>query len=140
MKRPDPVIEALRTVPGLRTQSDRDLARLAQLVDRADIPAGDRLTREGAMAHQAFLVIDGAADVFIDGEAVASVGPGDFVGEIAMLDTGPRSATVRASTRMTVLVIGPQAFGAFVEHGAVARTMAAQLAKRLRRADNTLTH
>jgi len=138
MKRPDAVIEALRSVPGLRGQSDRVLAALAPLVDEIDIAVGQRLTREGVAGQEAFVVVDGDAEVFVDGEAVATVGPGDFVGEMAMLDIGPRTATVRAKTQMRVLVIGPQAFGAFVEHGGVARSMATQLAQRLRRADGSL--
>ena len=138
MKKSDPVIKALRSVPGLRGLSDRALAALGPLVDEVDIAAGARLTREGLAAKEAFLIVEGDADVFVDGEAIATVGPGDFVGEMAMLDIGPRSATVRAKTPMRVLVIGPQAFGAFVEHGGVARSMATQLAQRLRRADGSL--
>ena len=138
MKKPDPAIKALRSVPGLRGQSDRALAALVPLVDEVDIAEGTRLTREGLVAKEAFVVVEGEAEVFVDGEAVATVGPGDFVGELAMLDLGPRSATVRARTPMRVLVIGPKAFGAFVEHGGVARSMATQLAQRLRQADGSL--
>jgi CRP/FNR family transcriptional regulator, cyclic AMP receptor protein len=63
------------------------------------------------------------------------VGPGEFAGEMAMLDLLPRSATVRATTPMQVLVIGPQAFSAFVSHECVAKAMATQLVQRLRRAE-----
>lgn len=138
MKIRDPVVNALRAVPGLRSQSDRVLAGLVPLVDVADIAQGQCLTREGVIGKEAFVVVEGAAEVFVDGEPIATVGPGDFVGEMAMLDIGPRSATVRAKSPMRVLVIGPKAFGAFVEHGAVARSMATQLAQRLRRADGSL--
>ena len=89
MKKPDPVIKTLRKVPGLRGQSDRALAALAPLVDEVDIAAGERLTREGIGAKEAFIVVEGDADVFVDGEAIATIGAGDFVGEIAMLDLGP---------------------------------------------------
>jgi len=69
------------------------------------IPAGHRLTREGVVGREAFVVLDGEADVFVDGELIATVGPGDVVGEVA-IDAGPRSATVRARTAMRVLVVG----------------------------------
>ena len=138
MKRPDRVIDILRSVPGLRGQTDRALAALAPLVDEVEVAAGQRLTCEGVTAKEAFVVVEGDADVFVDGEAIATIGPGDFVGEMAMLDVGPRSATVRAKTAMRVLVIGPQAFGTFVAHGGVARSMATQLSQRLRRADGSL--
>jgi CRP-like cAMP-binding protein len=138
MTQHDPTLDQLRRIPALRAQKDRALRALAPLVDHADIPAGHRLTSEGSVGAEMFIVIDGQADVYIDGELVAEAGPGDFIGEMAMLDRGPRSATVRARTPMRVLVVGPSAFASFVEHGGVARAMASKLANRLRQADNTL--
>src|SRR5437763_1172267 len=58
VKKPDPVINTLRNVPGLRGQSDRALTALAPLVDEVDIPAGERLTREGLVAKEAFVVVE----------------------------------------------------------------------------------
>jgi CRP-like cAMP-binding protein len=82
-----------------------------------------------------FVVLAGEADVFVDGELIATVGPGEFIGEMAMLDVAPRSATVRARSLMRLLVIGPEAFGTFIDHSSVTSSMAIQLAQRLRRAD-----
>ena len=135
MKHPDPVIDLLRTVPGLANLPDRALADLAQLVDQAVVPPGEVLAREGTSGRQAFVVVDGQGQVFIDGELLATVGPGEFIGEMAMLDNNPRCATVRAGTEMRVLVIGPAAFASFVEHPGVLKSMALQLNERLRRAE-----
>jgi CRP/FNR family transcriptional regulator, cyclic AMP receptor protein len=93
------------------------------------------LTTQGGRGRQAFVVVDGHARVLVDMEPVAAAGPGDIVGEMAMLDNGPRSATVVADTPMCLLVIGPQTFGVLTQHPAVARAIATQLVERLRRAD-----
>jgi CRP-like cAMP-binding protein len=135
MKRRDRIIEQLRVIPGLQHQPDRSLAALARLVDEVEVPPGKQLTRQGAGAHEVFVVLEGEADVFVDEELIATVGPGEFIGEMAMLDVAPRSATVRARSLMRLLVIGPEAFGTFIDHGGVTSSMAIQLAQRLRRAD-----
>lgn len=137
MKNADPVINLLRAVPGWSRQPQKILAAIAQLVDHVDISPGQVLAREGTVAREAFVVVDGEGDVYIDGERVAGVGPGDFVGEMGMLDHRPRCATVRARTAMQVLVIGPAAFSTLVQSPQVPRTMALQLAARLRRAESS---
>ena len=133
--RTHPVIALLRTVPGFEGLSERQLNELVTLVDEVTLGPGQVLTREGAAGREAFIVIEGQGDVFVDGEPIANVGPGEFVGEMAMLDHEPRSATVRAETPMRVLVIGPRVFSTFLAHGGVARSMATLLSRRLRRAD-----
>ena len=135
MHRPDLKIELLRGVPGLGSVPDNDLAGLVTLLDEIRVEPGHVLTREGVVAREAFIVIEGKADVFLDGELIATVGPGEFVGEMGMLDHFPRVATVRASTPMELLVIGPKAFAAFADHPGVGRAMATQLSQRLRRAE-----
>ena len=135
MKKPDPVIDLLRSVPGLRHLNNRSLGALVRLVDQHEFAPGEVLTREGVSGRQAFVVLDGEGEVYIDGELVTTVGPGEFIGEMAMLDHGPRCATVRAKTAMHVLVIGPQAFSTFVDEPGVSRAMATLLSQRLRAAD-----
>ena len=131
----DPILDLLRTVPGLARLPDRALRDLVALVDEVTVEAGTVLAREGTPARQAFIVVEGRGEVFIDGEVVATVGPGEFVGEMAMLDQQLRCATVRADSRLRLLVIGPTAFASFVEHPGVLKEMTLQLNARLRRAD-----
>lgn len=135
MKKPPPVVDLLRCVPGLKGLSDRALSEVAPLVDEVAVEPGFVLTREGIIGDEAFVIIEGEGEVFIDGETVATVGPGEFVGEMAMLDHQPRSATVRAKTPIRALVIGPRAFSTFVGTGTVAQAIAFQLSRRLRNAD-----
>lgn len=135
MRSRDPRIDLLRTIPSFRGQKDSALAALAPLLDEIAFSPGDRLTREGVSGHEAFIILEGDAEVFVDGQSVATLGRGEFVGEIAMLDHAPRTATVRASTPLRALVVGPRAFGAFIENGGVIRSLATQLAQRLRQAD-----
>lgn len=130
----DPIISRLRTLPAFRGERDRALRPLAALVDLAEIPAGHVLTNQGDHGRQAFLVLEGSAEVLVGDNRVATIGAGEFTGEMAMLDGHPRSATVRALSRMEVLVVGPAAWGAFVSHPAIARALALQMARRLRRA------
>jgi len=123
----------MRGVPALARLSDATLASFVPLIDEAEIRAGGLLTREGIVSRQAFIVVDGTATVFVDGEEIAHVGPGDFVGEMGMLDKLPASATVRADGRVRVLVFGPVAFSVLLDQKRVVAAMAAQMSQRLRR-------
>src|SRR5438270_11290992 len=106
----DPVIEVLRLVPVLHNSNDKILGRLVRLMDRAKVGAGHILTRQGAYESQAYIVVAGKATVEIDGIEVNQVGPGEIIGELALIDGGPRTATVRATTGMGLLAIGRAAF------------------------------
>jgi CRP-like cAMP-binding protein len=129
----------LRRVPAFRYCSDKELGRLAPFVDEAEVAAGTVLAREGGAAREAFVIIDGWAAVNVCGATVATLGPGQIAGETAMLDPGPRTATVVATTPMKLLVVGPRAFGDFASQPAVARGIASELAERLRKADSRIS-
>ena len=140
MKRQDPKIALLRRVPGLGGYADRQLAQLAPLVDEAELPAGTILMEEGRPGRQTFLIVDGQADVTLRGQYLNRLGPGDFVGEMALLDAGPRSATVTAVTPMQVLVMDPASFASLISQPSVSRRIASDLAGRLRRAEGAPTY
>jgi CRP-like cAMP-binding protein len=133
-RRPDPKVGLLRQVPWLCESGDRALGRLAPLVDQLAIAPGEILVQQGAWDRQAFLVVDGQAEVLVSDRHITTVGPGAFVGEMAMLDQRPRCATVRAVTAMRVMVLGPGTFRTFLEQPGVANAMATQLSQRLRTA------
>jgi CRP-like cAMP-binding protein len=130
--RKDPKIEMLRRVPALAAYSDAQLADLAALVDELAIESGHVLTREGTTGREAFLIVDGEATVTIGGELVATVGPGQFVGEMSLLEREPCTATVTAIAPMRVLVMDPRSFGTMLSDASMATRMARTLASRLR--------
>ena len=128
-------VEQLRTVPALSGLNARQLSKLVRLVDVVNVKPGQLLTQEGKFGQQAFIVLDGSAEVIISGNLRRTVGPGEFIGEMAMIDRQPRSATVVAKTPMRLAVIGPTSWSAFMDEPGVSRAVAVQLARRLRLAD-----
>ena len=95
------VAEDLKRVPLFSGLSQRQLGQLARnFLDRR-VPAGGLLTKQGEMSGVAFFVIvEGEAAVIVDGTRVATMGPGDHFGELAMISEGERTATVEAVTPM----------------------------------------
>jgi CRP-like cAMP-binding protein len=90
--------------------SRRDLQKIAKASDELDVPSGKVLVEQGKRGREAFVVLEGSGIVKRNGRKVASLGPGDHFGELALLDGGERTATVVAETDMTVLVIGQREF------------------------------
>jgi CRP-like cAMP-binding protein len=98
----------LEIFAGCNSRQRRELATLCTPVD---VRAGRVLCRRGESAEECFVVVDGHADVFVDGARVASIGPGELIGEIALLaEGGRRSATVVAATDMSLLVLSRREF------------------------------
>jgi len=95
-------LEGVRLFSGL---SKKELGQLAQHMDELTVREGDELATEGRFAHEFFVIEDGAAEVLKDGERIAELGPGDFFGEIGLLETERRTATVRATSAMEVIVM-----------------------------------
>ena len=95
----------LRDVPIFRHLSKSELDRVAGWLQVFSIPEGDLVVREGASAQEFFLIEDGEAAVLEDGERIAMLGPGDFFGEIGLIETGRRTASVVATTPMDVIVM-----------------------------------
>jgi CRP-like cAMP-binding protein len=83
---------------------------LASFADRLTVPAGRALTRQGELAHEFFLIVDGLAEIVRDGHRVAIAGPGDFVGEIGLLGDPIRTATVTAATELDLVVFARREF------------------------------
>jgi CRP-like cAMP-binding protein len=123
----------VRLLEGL-SRAERDaFARVARL---ERVPAAQVLCEEGAPGHEFFLIGEGRAAVEQSGRRVAELGSGDSFGELALLDRGPRSATVRAETDMVLVVVDELDFSALLDEvPALARKLLATLAGRLRRAE-----
>lgn len=103
-------IDLIRSVPLFEHCSKSELAKIAQIADKIDLPEGKVLIREGERGREFFVIAAGEVEVTRQGKALATLGPGDFVGETALLSKIPRSATVTALSALDVLVITDQNF------------------------------
>lgn len=106
----DERIERLRSVPLFAGCNDKQLGFIATRVEDLDFPAGRTLCEQGRSGGDFFIIVAGKAEVRRDGKKVRTMGPGEFFGEIALIDNGPRSATVASTTPMRCLVLGPSQF------------------------------
>jgi CRP-like cAMP-binding protein len=85
--------------------SKGELAQVGQWTTELDLPEGQVLGRQGSVAYEFFVIEDGTARVTVDGAHVADLGPGDFFGEIGLLERERRTATVTATTPIRVVVM-----------------------------------
>jgi len=112
------------------------MKRLSALGTRMPVSAGRQLTTAGSYGAEVLIVLSGTATCFVGEAEVARFGPGDFFGEVAMLDGGPRTATVIASTDMEVLVLSRVEFEMLVKSSPeVAHRMLTTMAHPLRQAN-----
>lgn len=115
--------------------SAEELGPVAHAVDEVAVPAGYVLAYEGDWGHEVFIVAEGLARVTASGRTLAVTGPNSVIGELAVLNPGPRIATVVAETPMRLLVFEADAFDALLAHSpVVARRVLAQLAGRMQEA------
>jgi len=133
MKAKDSKIEMLRTVPRLRGRPDKELARLAAFTDVCTFGPDTVLAIEGSFGSEAMILVEGTAEVSIDGRPVAEIGPGEFACEMALVDRGRRTATVKTVTEVTALVIGPRAIHAVLDNTAMVTAMLEGVVARMRK-------
>jgi CRP-like cAMP-binding protein len=108
-------VDHLRSVPLFSKLSNHDLDRIASVATELSVGAGKVLLREGSMALEMFVVLDGELEVTRDGEHVATLGPGAFAGELALLAHSARTSSVTAKTPATILHIDGRAFTPLLE-------------------------
>ena len=141
MKRDRPSPDPLGRVPLFSGMSSKELTRLGRLMTRIPVKAGRELTHQGDPGLEFFIIVDGKADVMIDGKVVATLGPGDFLGEMALLDGKPRTATVVCATDVEAEVISYGEFSQLLEDAPeLTRRILVALAGRLRDADSKLEY
>jgi CRP-like cAMP-binding protein len=103
-------VSALKNVAIFSDLSNQELERVARWTDQVSVPEGYELAREGQFAHEFFIIEDGAAAVVSKGERIAELGAGDFFGEIGLLETERRTASVVATTPMDLIVMFEREF------------------------------
>lgn len=126
--------DLLRSVPLFAGCSKGELRKLAAISDELDLRKGTVLTREGRSAHEFFVLVEGTVNVTKDGRQLANLGPGDWLGEIALLTKAPRTATATATSPVVALVIVDRDFRRVVtEIPSIAMKMLSCVAERLAR-------
>lgn len=129
-------VDNLRNIPLFQSCSQKDLEKIAKAGDEVTMPAGSLLVDQGQTGREAFVVLSGAVTVKRNGKKVASLGPGTIVGELSLLDHGPRTATVVCDTDCTLLLLDQRRFLAVLDDvPPLAHKLLASLAGRIRDLD-----
>jgi CRP/FNR family transcriptional regulator, cyclic AMP receptor protein len=132
----DGKLELLRRVPIFASFKAHDLELVGRLADEIDVPAGRALTREGEIGHEFFVIIDGRVRVERDGKLLNTLGAGDFLGEIALLDGRPRTATAVTEGPARLLVLAHREFASLLaEYPSIQLQVLQALARRVRHLD-----
>jgi CRP/FNR family transcriptional regulator len=108
-------IDLLKKVPLFAGLDDKELREIAKSMRERRFTAGDTVTQEGAGGVGFFVVEEGEAEVNVSGTSKGSVGPGDYFGEIALINESPRTATLTARTDMVCYGMTPWDFRPLVE-------------------------
>jgi CRP/FNR family transcriptional regulator, cyclic AMP receptor protein len=138
---PKEVLEKLRAVPLFSECNDKELQEIAGLGTELSVSAGRELMKQGEPAHEAFLLMSGTASVTRDGATIATFGPGDFFGEMALIGNRPRTATVTADTDATVWVFHSAEFKQMMNDvPGIAVKILWIMAERLLDAEDAATH
>ena len=137
----DPKLKLIAGVPLFAGFNRREIEAVGRLMDEVDVKAGRVLMREGAVGREFFIVVSGNVRVDRNGRKVNELGPGDFLGEIALIDRGPRTATATAADDCRLLVLDIGGFRTLVsKYPTVQGKIMKALAERLREAQPRAVH
>lgn len=129
-------LELLRRVPLFAGVDHKQLEAISQIADEIEAPAGTALTHEGRHEGHFFVIVSGSVRVERGGRTIKTVGDGDFLGEIALIDGGPRTATATTVTPSRLLRMTHQRFHQLLDHSPSIRTaVLEELGRRLRSLD-----
>lgn len=131
-------VDCLQSVEPLRGCTRAQLEDVARLAERVQVGEGEVLAREGRIGREFFLILSGTVAVTQGRRRVNTLGAGDFFGELAAMNPGPRNATVTALTEVDVLIIGPREFAAMAEIPGFRDALFKAMAHRLREVDAQL--
>ena len=122
----------LRGIPLFAGCTDQELARISAHVDEVSFAPGERLVTEGTVGQDCFVLVSGEAEVSLGGRRLGTVATGGCIGEMAVLEHQPRSATVIARSPVRALAIEPRALSCVVGYSSVAWKLLRDLSSRLR--------
>jgi CRP/FNR family cyclic AMP-dependent transcriptional regulator len=125
-------IELIRKIPLFKHCTTRELGEIATIADELDLKEGTELTREGKAGREFFVLLEGTADVLMGKKSINTMRPGEFLGEIALVTGGPRTATVKATAPVRVLVITARSFRTLLDRNPeIQRKVLLAMAERL---------
>ena len=128
----DTKVQALKSVPLFADLSRKELVQLERVCDDLEVEPGKILCKEGQIGHEFFVIVEGKVQVTRHGRRVATMGGGDFLGEIALVTELPRTATVTAETPVRLFVVTRREFHAVLDRNPkVERKVLRALARRL---------
>ena len=137
----DEKLELLKRVPLFGSCGRREIERVGMLAEEVDLPKGRVLMRQGERGEEMFVLVEGSAEVSRDGHVIARQGPGQFFGEIALLDGGPRTATVELAEDSRLLVVSRRDFQSLIyEFPEIRLKVLEALAHRVRTAEPDSAH
>jgi len=129
-------LDSLRNVALFSACSNKELEKVAKASDELTLPAGKVIMEQGQTGREAFIVLSGEVVVKRNNRKVATIDAGGVVGELSLLDKGPRTATATCQTECTFLVIDHRRFGAVVDSiPSISKKLMASLAGRIRELD-----
>ncbi len=137
----DPKLERLSEVSLFAGCTKRELKLIGEVADEIEVPAGKVLIRQGDPGRECFVIVEGRATASIRGKGRYPLGPGACFGEMSLLDSALRSATVKAETDMRLVVLGSREFSRLISGvPAVSLRVMASLAQRVREAERAQPH
>jgi len=137
----DSKLDMLRGVSLFRSMSRKELAAVEQLADTVDVPAGHVLMRQDDTAGEMFVIARGGVVVERNGREVGRLGPGDVVGEMALLSEAPRTATVTTTEPSTMFVLAHREFHSLMDQSPdVRRCIFDSVAERIRMHEDASAH
>jgi CRP-like cAMP-binding protein len=98
-------VARLKSIPLFASLSEEEVSQIAPFAEEIEVPAGERLVSEGEFSYQFYAIEEGTAEVTRGGEQVATLGPGQFFGEMGLLERALRNATVVAKEPMRMITL-----------------------------------
>lgn len=133
----DRKLEHLANVRMFSSLNKKELGLVSKAADVVTVRGGAEIVSEGTTGHEFYLILAGRAVVKRGGRKIAELGPGNYFGEMALLDRGPRSATIVADGDVELAIIGQREFmGVLDQIPAVSHKLLVSMAARLRDADS----
>lgn len=131
--------EFLSRVPIFSNCTPEEISAIAAVAQESGFQTGQIIVTQGTPGQAFYLVLSGRVEIIRDGQSLGAFGPGDFFGEMSLLDHAPRSATIKALETSTCLMLSSWDFKALLEkHPSIAIKLLEVLSRRLRVADERI--